>query len=97
MTETEYLLTLLMEEAAEIQQAAAKALRFGLDDRPPDSSRPTTNAQEIVGEVDDLRGVIVMLTDRGLIPMSSLQRVIDKQRKVEHFMAYSVERGTLQR
>ena len=31
MTNTEYLLTCLMEEAAEVQQIAAKCLRFGLD------------------------------------------------------------------
>jgi len=32
----EYLLTCLMEECAEVQKAATKALRFGLDDRGPD-------------------------------------------------------------
>jgi len=43
MTRADHLLVIIMEECAEIQQATAKALRFGLDDAAPGQKiRPWT-------------------------------------------------------
>lgn len=42
MNTNEYLLTYLSDECAEISYQVSKALRFGLNDIPPDESR--TNA-----------------------------------------------------
>ena len=65
MNNTEHLLTCLMEECAEIQKAAAKALRFGLDDHAPDSG--STNADDISTEIIDLLAVIEMLKEENII------------------------------
>ena len=44
----EHLLTVLCEECAEVQQAASKALRFGIKDSRPGTD--STNAQDIEKE-----------------------------------------------
>ena len=49
MNKKEHLMVVAMEECAEIQQAIAKSLRFGLQDHRPET--PTmTNEQEILTE-----------------------------------------------
>ena len=54
MNRVEYLLVCLMEECAEVQQAAAKALRFGLTDQ---------NLDDLYGEYVDVAAVFGMLAD----------------------------------
>ena len=95
MTKTEHLLTCLMEECAEIQKAAAKALRFGLDDHHPDTPG-VTNADEIAREYIDLLAIIEMLREESIIPMlASPQMVQAKKDKVLKYMAYARARGVL--
>ncbi|MCL2364000.1 MAG: hypothetical protein FWC71_04985 [Defluviitaleaceae bacterium] len=95
MTKTEHLLTCLIEECAEIQKAAAKALRFGLDDHHPDIPG-TTNADEIAQEYIDLLAIVEMLREDGIIPMlESRDRAQAKKDKVTKYMAYAQARGVL--
>jgi len=99
MNKKEHLLTCLMEECAEIQKAAAKALRFGLDDHAPNSD--STNAEDIAAEVIDLAAVVEMLTEEKFIPNIcdiDLKIAIKKKKeKVNKYMDYAKERGTLQK
>ena len=60
MTKTEYLLTCLAEECAEVSKAAIKALRFGLDGSHPDTPM-TTNAMALLDELTDLATIVQML------------------------------------
>ena len=53
MNKTEHLLACLMEECAEIQKVAAKALRFGLDDHAPGEPM-VPNSESIANECTDL-------------------------------------------
>jgi hypothetical protein len=71
MTTQEHLLVCLMEECAEIAQvatritqAAAKALRFGLDNGYPGTDR--TNRADLVREINDLMGVIEAIQEAGV-------------------------------
>jgi NTP pyrophosphatase (non-canonical NTP hydrolase) len=50
------LLTVLMEECAEVTQRASKALRFGLAEVQP--GQPDSNAERIADELGDLIGVV---------------------------------------
>lgn len=50
------LLTILIEEASEIQQRATKALRFGLDEIQP--GQPLNNAQRLDYEIGDFVAVL---------------------------------------
>jgi len=89
MTEKEYLLTCLMEEAAEIQQAASKALRFGVGSNfCPETECTYDNGMAITREMIDLTAVAEMLAQRGILrnlPEFD-ELLIQKQRKVEYFM-----------
>ena len=95
MNESEHLLTCLAEECAEVQQAVAKALRFGLTDGYPNTER--TNAGDIADELTDLTAVVEMLQTRGIIrrPAYHDDRVTRKIEKVTKFMAYAQGTGAL--
>lgn len=94
MNKIEHLLTCLMEECAEVQQAASKALRFGLDDGAPDSI--TTNADDITGECNDLIAIIEMLEEENIIIKKDHAKAIEqKKMKVRKYMEYARSRGTL--
>ena len=56
---TDYLLICLAEECAEVQHAAAKALRFGLDHEWP--GKNATNREAIARELRDLNNIAAML------------------------------------
>lgn len=95
MNKTEHLLTCLIEECAEIQKSATKALRFGLDDHGPDG--PPINSESIAHEITDLLAVIEMLESEEIIPILRTPQAIQaKKDKVIKYMAYATEiRGTL--
>lgn len=95
MNHTEHLLTCLAEECAEVQQAIAKALRFGLDDGYPGAG--ATNAQDIGREFIDVVAVMEMLVDTGVIklPPNRLARTEQKKSRVNEWMAYAEQHGTL--
>jgi dihydroorotase len=97
MKKTEHLLTCLIEECAEIQKSAAKALRFGLDDHAPNSD--STNADDISTEIYDLIAVIEMLKEENIIPNINTEEskslINIKKEKVKKYMNYAKERGIL--
>jgi len=90
MTREEHLLDILIEECAEVIQRATKAKRFGLTEIQPE--QPLTNIQRIVYELNDLMTVADML-----IPYhwEDDEMRHAKHQKVEHFLEYSKECGTL--
>jgi len=94
MNRKEHLLTCLIEEAAEIQQAATKALRFGTEDGYP--GRNTTNAQDIAVECCDIIAIIEMLEEEKIIEKSgTLLKINGKKAKVRAFMDYAKTTGAL--
>jgi hypothetical protein len=99
MNRIEHLLTTLAEECVEVAQRATKALRFGLDEVQP--GQKLTNAQRINVEVTDLFAVLEMLAAekcgvRGCDDRWSDRLTISrKKEKVEVFLRYSAECGTL--
>jgi len=97
MTEIEYLLTCLAEECAEIQQAVAKAQRFGLNNFRPGSS--TTNGQDIMIEINDLLGVKEMLEDRNVLfyDDNTYKCIDNKKEKVTKYMELSKTLGFIKK
>lgn len=93
MKRHEHLLIILAEECAEVAQRATKALRFGLDEVQPGQER--TNAQRIMGEMNDLFTVVEMLQRDGKLPATPgpAERVA-KVEKIEWFLNYSRQLGT---
>jgi hypothetical protein len=94
MTRTEHLLWLLAEECAEVAQRASKAARFGLSEIEPGQTLP--NSQRIMYELCDLFAVVDLLGEEGSIAGSpDSELVAAKRAKVEKFLLYSQECGTL--
>lgn len=90
MNRTEHLLIIAMEECNEVAQRCSKALRFGLEEVQP--GQDLTNIQRIRQEYSDLAAVLEMLGVG-----APLGRDMDgKRAKVEKFLAYSADLGTLQ-
>lgn len=90
MTREEHLLVILLEECSEVTKEASKAIRFGMHEVMP--GQPLTNRDRILRELQDLYAVVEMLglqgVDRAAIEL--------KKAKVEKFMRYAKECGTLQ-
>jgi hypothetical protein len=89
MTRREHLLTIAMEECNEVAQRLSKALRFGLDEVQP--GQGLNNAMRVEEEFADLVAVLRMLH----MGFPSPHEMAAKQEKVERFLAYSAECGTL--
>lgn len=93
MNTTEYLLSCLIEECAEVIQRATKAQRFGLHETQPEQE--LNNEQRLAAELADLTGVLELLWDEGLRLMGEEDAIAAKKAKVKKFMDYSRELGVL--
>ena len=91
MTEIEHLLTCLAEEAAEIAQAATKALRFGVQTEFDGE----TNSVAITREIDDLAAIIDLPIEAGAIKKPgvfvSRDAIEAKKRRVREYMAIALD------
>ena len=93
MNRRDHLLTIAQEECAEVIQAAAKALRFGLQDGYPGTNR--TNARDLTKEFADVFGIYEMLVAEGHIPRVTDSAVQRKKERVEEYLIYSKSVGRL--
>ena len=95
MTRDEHLYTIAAEECAELAQRFSKANRFGGNETQP--GQPFNNRQRILQEFADLIGAMEMLGfDFQIGRLHALRPWIDaKKEKVEKYLAYSKECGTL--
>ena len=94
MNKREHLLTCLIEECAEIQKSACKALRFGENDHHPEVE--TLNIDELAYEIDDSLGVIELLREEGVLPRdTNPERIVNKKLKVLKYMDYAKHVGAL--
>lgn len=91
MNITQILLIKLIEEAAEVQQAATKMLQFGPLSQHPDRKN-TNNLIELSAECGDLKATINLLLNRGTLyatpfkqaensKLSRIQKSVDKSRE----------------
>jgi NTP pyrophosphatase (non-canonical NTP hydrolase) len=96
MNRREYLITCLVEECSEVQKAATKILRFGMDDQYKEKA---SNIEELSNEIYDVMAIIQLLRDEKIlpsIPIEELTRIFGaKQEKVEYYMGYSRKKGCL--
>lgn len=108
MKRLEHLLIILGEECSELHKEICKALRFGVFEQ---RDLPTSNDQRIFKEYNDLIAVVEMvndevkkraweiakvtLGDRGIMYVNP-EFITAKKSKVEKYLRYSRECGTLQ-
>ena len=91
----EHLLVCLIEEAAEVQKAATKILRFGLRDEY-DGQAPETNLENLRQELADLEAIRYVLDDS--FPEDYAidgGAVFAKVGKLETMIIYAKKAGTL--
>lgn len=82
------ILVILIEEAAEVQQRATKALRFGLQEVQP--GQACTNVERLSLEVGDLLEMIFLAQDTGLLDSKAVRLgQIEKRRKLKIYMQSS--------
>ena len=96
MNNRQHLLVCLAEECAEAQQAVSKALRFGLQDGYPGTTRTTCG--DIACEINHLLAVVEMLQDAGALLHNNIPNrscIENKKIKVQKFMEYAKNHGTL--
>lgn len=94
MTRDEHLLVILMEECAEIAKEASKALRFGIDHINPEEDG-MTNRTKMTMEIAHLTAIFEMVGVYN--DQKFFNECCDKKRdKVEKFIEYSKQCGTLQ-
>lgn len=79
------ILEIIIEECAEVQQRATKALRFGLGEIQP--GQPDTNSARLSGEIGDLSAILDMGVREGVISarLIAYQRAL-KERKLAKYM-----------
>lgn len=95
MNELEYILTVVSEEAVEVSQRCAKAMRFGISETQP--GHIADNEARLWQEVSDLQGALEMLVDLRGKGGTSREAVDQKKLRVAEFMRYSESLGCLQR
>ena len=79
------LLTILIEECAEVQQRATKLLRFGRDEVQP--GQPELNGVRLGGEIGDLLTMVRLVGEANLVPAVAIQAGKGRKAKqLERFM-----------
>lgn len=79
------ILTILIEECAEVQQRATKLLRFGRDEVQPGQS--LSNSARLSDEIGDLYAMTERAQDLGLVDLARVATAMRaKEAKLETFM-----------
>lgn len=96
LTNTQFLLTKLAEEAAEVSQRALKAQQFGLSEFQP--GQALSNATRLHAELTDLMGILKMLVADTGLPLDEFDPILidAKVTKVQKYADYSRKCGCLE-
>lgn len=87
----QFLLTKAAEECNEIAQAALKAQQFGMSEVYPATGE--SNEKRLKSELDDLQGILRMMSVVGFEYEPDEDAIAAKQEKVLKYLKYSVGLG----
>ena len=93
LTRTEYLLTKLAEECAEVAHCCSKAIIFGLEETQ--EGQDLNNAERLKNEYADLMGTYDMLVYEKKLVQPTWEETGKKSLKIEQYMKLSRERGII--
>lgn len=103
MNKQEHLLVIVAEEAVEVAQRATKALRFGMQQIQIDRNEPSPNSQNPLARTnkerleDELCDLLATCELAGIqVDLAKFnERMAMKRRKVETYLEFSRQQGTL--
>lgn len=90
------LLLMLIEECAEVQHAATKALRHGLNSFHPERDPKFTNRHDLEYELSDLMTIIWRLQQLGALDnlrAATLGETWDRKKRYTHHQGYTGHQG----
>ncbi len=96
MNRSEHLFTIVGEEGSEIAQRASKVARFGITEVQP--GQTLDNRARLLGEFADLCGALELaFPGSDIVEMVTVLRpdIDAKKVKIEKFLEYSKQQGTL--
>lgn len=93
MNKQEHLLTLMIEECAEVAQRCTKILRFGIDEIQ--EGHELSNRERLKYEFNDLITVSALLNESGINLEVEPKDLEKKMQKISKYMNYSKELGLL--
>lgn len=91
LSKLDYTLIHLIEEASEIQKAASKALRFGIDHIDPKNNKP--NIQNISDELHDLDSIKIILQTEFRLPYPTDEFAKSQHEKGDKMFEYAKSLG----
>lgn len=95
MSNEQFMLLKLSEEAIEVSKECSKAIQFGMDEIYP--AIGITNRDRIRAELQDLFAIIqIMNEDCGLDFVPSQEAVEIKRSKLQHYQQYSRDLGKVE-
>jgi NTP pyrophosphatase (non-canonical NTP hydrolase) len=86
VTQTNEVMDILQEEAAEVIQAVSKIRRFGKDNKKP-GSEGKTNLEHLEEELGDMLAMIDILMHTGIVSWGNL--AVAKRAKIEKLKKWS--------
>ncbi len=97
MTNEQYLLGKLAEEAAELAQIAIKAQQFGIDEVFGGQEVPLSNRERIEAELNDVLGIVWALRqEEGVMIEQSIDAQNEKCLKMAKWRTYARELGLVE-
>jgi hypothetical protein len=91
MNEDDYHLLCLAEELSELSKEIFKTLRFGMDDLHPRTG--VSNREKMAEETHDVRTLLQLCVDRGLLPPWDPTAEAIKAHKVHRYLEVSRNLG----
>lgn len=91
MSENDYYLLCLAEEMAELSKDIFKTLRFGIEDFHPHTG--VSNREALANETHDVRALLQICVDRGLLPARDFVAEEAKFTKVARYLQVSKDLG----
>tara|TARA_R110000851_G_scaffold9707_6_gene35845 strand:+ start:687 stop:986 length:300 start_codon:yes stop_codon:yes gene_type:complete len=97
MTNEQYLLGKLAEEASELAQIAIKAQQFGLEEVFGGQDLPLSNKDRVQSELNDVLGIVMMLNEDCRAGINQDESAwVSKRLKVGHYRAYAGSLGNVE-
>lgn len=99
MTQTQYALSKVAEEATEIAKECHKIMHFGFNSFDPNDPKRVKNIDRLIAELHDLEGALLFLRDNSGGEFEFIHdtcTALAKYDKIARHMGYAIESGNVE-